>query len=46
MRGTYRTGDAYVAGAGGCRSQDQVVADGATEFSLPRLATYAVIDLK
>jgi hypothetical protein len=25
---------------------DHVVVDGATEFSLPRLVTYAVIDLR
>lgn len=46
VRGTYRSGDAYVAGAGRVTLQDQVVADGATEFSIPRIATYAVIDLK
>jgi hypothetical protein len=46
VRGTYRTGEASVAGTGRLPLQDQVVADGATEFSLPRLATYAVIDLK
>jgi hypothetical protein len=46
VRGTYRSGEAYVAGAGRLPLEDQVVADGATEFSLPRIATYAVIDLK
>ena len=46
VRGTYRSGDAYVAGAGRLPLADQTVADGATEFSLPRIATYAVIDLK
>jgi hypothetical protein len=46
VRGAFRGGDAYVAGPGRLPLQDQVVADGATEFSLPRLATYAVIDLK
>ena len=46
VRGTYRGGDAYVAGGGRLPLADQVVADGATEFSLPRIATYAVIDLK
>jgi hypothetical protein len=46
VRGTYRSGDAYVAGAGRLPLADQAVADGATEFSLPRIATYAVIDLK
>ena len=46
VRGTYREGEAYVAGAGRLPLEDQVAADGATEFSVPRLATYAVIDLK
>lgn len=46
VRGTYRSGEAYVAGAGRLPLEDQVVADGATEFSLPRIATYAVIDLR
>jgi hypothetical protein len=45
VRGAYGTGDAYVAGTGRVALQDHVVADGATEFSLPRMATYAVIDL-
>jgi hypothetical protein len=46
VRGTYRNGEAYVAGAGRLSLEDQVVADGGTEFSLPRIATYAVIDLR
>jgi hypothetical protein len=46
VRGAYREGEAYVAGAGRLALQDYGVADGATEFSLPRLANYAVIDLK
>lgn len=46
VRGVYRAGEAYVAGAGRLPLEDQVIADGAIEFSLPRLATYAVIDLK
>ena len=46
VRGAFRNGEAQVAGSGRLPLQDQVVADGATEFSLPRLATYAVIDLK
>ena len=46
VRGAYATGEAYVAGAGRLPLADHVVADGATEFSLPRLAAYAVIDLK
>jgi hypothetical protein len=46
VRGTYRSGEAFVAGAGRLPLADQVVADGATEFSVPRIATYAVIDLR
>jgi hypothetical protein len=46
LRGAYGTGDAYVEGTGRVPLQDHVVADGATEFSLPRMKTYAVIDLK
>ncbi len=46
VRGAYREGEAYVAGAGRLPLEDFTVADGATEFSVPRIATYAVIDLK
>jgi hypothetical protein len=46
VRGAYAQGDAAVAGAGRLPLTDFVVADGATEFSVPRIATYAVIDLK
>lgn len=46
LRGAYRDGEAHVAGAGRLPLQDHVVADGATEFSIPRIATYAVIDLQ
>ena len=46
VRGTYRSGEAYVAGAGKVALVDQTAADGSTEFSLPRLQTYAVVDLK
>ncbi len=46
VRGSYRAGTAHVAGAGRLSLEDQVVAEGATEFSLPRLGTYAVIDLR
>jgi hypothetical protein len=45
LRGAYGTGDAWVQGAGRVPLQDHAVADGATEFSLPRVGTYAVIDL-
>jgi hypothetical protein len=46
LRGTYADGEALVSGAGRLPLQDHVVAGGATEFSVPRLVTYAVIDLK
>jgi hypothetical protein len=45
VRGVYGSGDAHVAGAGPLALQDRIVAAGATEFSIPRLTTYAVIDL-
>lgn len=46
VRGGYSGGDAYVAGTGKVALQDQVAADGAIEFSLPKIGTYAVVDLK
>ncbi len=45
LRGAYRAGEARLADAGRVPLQDHVVADGATEFSLPRMSAYAVIDL-
>ena len=42
LRGRYADGEAYVAGAGRLALEDRVVADGATEFSIPRISTYAV----
>ena len=44
--GAYSTGEAHVAGAGRLALEDQTVASGVTEFSIPRLMTYAVIDLR
>lgn len=46
VRGPYKNGDAYVAGTGKAALQDQVVADGAIEFSLPKIGAYAVVDLR
>jgi hypothetical protein len=46
VRGAYGKGEAYVAGAGRLPLEDYAVSGGATEFSVPRIATYAVIDLK
>ena len=45
VRGGYRAGDAYIQGTGRAPLQDHVVADEATEFTLPRIGVYAVIDL-
>ncbi|PYR22052.1 MAG: hypothetical protein DMF94_06000 [Acidobacteria bacterium] len=46
LRGIYGGGEAHVAGVGRLSLEDQVVAGGATEFSVPRITTYAVIDLE
>ena len=46
LRGSYRSGEAHIAGTGRLPFQDHIVADGFTEFSLPRFATYAAIDLE
>ncbi len=46
VRGRYRSGDAYVAGMPRAPLADYAVTGDATEFSIPRLATYAVIDLR
>jgi hypothetical protein len=45
LRGAYRDGEAHVVGVGRLPLEDHVVADGATEFSVARIATYAAIDL-
>jgi hypothetical protein len=45
IRGVSAAGHAFAFGAGRVELMDHVVADGATEFSLPRLGVYAVIDL-
>jgi hypothetical protein len=45
LRVIYADGEAHVAGAGRLPLQDHVVAGGATEFSVPQIVTYAVIDL-
>ena len=46
LRGGFRSGEAYIADTGRLPLQDHIVADGFTEFSVPRLATYAAIDLE
>jgi hypothetical protein len=46
VRGAFPTGDALVSGVGSVSLDDRIIAEGATEFSLPRLTTYAVVDLR
>jgi hypothetical protein len=46
IRGTYRGRDARVADLGTEPLEALTVAEGATEFSIPRLSTYAVVDLR
>ena len=46
LRGAYGDGEADVAGAGRLVLEDRVISGGATEFTIPRIATYAVIDLR
>jgi hypothetical protein len=45
VRGTYPNAQAYVLGAGKVTPEEIAVADGATEFSMPAMTTYAVVDL-
>ena len=45
LRGSYRDAHVYIAGAPAAAPQDVTVADGATEFTVSRLGTYAVVDL-
>ncbi len=46
LRAMFADGEAHVAGAGRLPLQDHVVAGGTTEFTVPRIMTYAVIDLR
>jgi hypothetical protein len=46
LRGAYRDSQLYVPGAGRVPLEDFVVTGGATEFSIPKIETYAAIDLK
>jgi hypothetical protein len=45
VRGTYNKGAARVFGADRMELTDDLTTDGATEFSIPRLGIYAVVDL-
>ncbi|HET7219190.1 MAG TPA: hypothetical protein VFJ02_14135 [Vicinamibacterales bacterium] len=46
VRGTYREAVAYIPDQGRVAVADFVAADGATEFSVPILTTYAIVDLR
>jgi hypothetical protein len=45
VRGAYARGEAAVYDVGQTQLSDYLVTDGATEFTLPRLTSYAVVDL-
>ena len=45
LRGAYAKGEAFVAGSGRVEMTDYILTDGATEFSLPKMAAYAWIEL-
>jgi hypothetical protein len=45
VRGTYPEGEAHVAGPGKVSLDDRGIVDGGTEFTVPRLGPYGVIDL-
>jgi len=42
----YGDGEALVSGAGRLALEDRVASGGVTEFTVPRITTYAVIDLR
>jgi hypothetical protein len=46
LRGSYAGGEARVAGGGVMPLQDLAASGGFTEFSIPRILAYAVVDLK
>jgi hypothetical protein len=45
VRGAHPEGEAYVAGQGKVPLEDRGVVDGGTEFTVPRLGPYGVVDL-
>jgi hypothetical protein len=45
VRGAYDSGEVYVAGSGRLDLEDRVTDGGFTEVTVPRLTTYAVVDL-
>ena len=46
VRGSYSDGEVHVAGAGRLALEERVVSGGATEFTIPRITTYAAVDLR
>ncbi len=45
VRGSFQSGQIYVADRGAVSPTEQVVSDGFTELTIPALTTYAVVDL-
>ena len=45
LRGTYPEGGALVAGSGRLALEERGIVDGGTEFTVPRLGVYGVVDL-
>jgi hypothetical protein len=45
LRGRWAEGEAFVAGTGRSPLRDHLIEDGATEFSLPAMGPYAVVEL-
>jgi hypothetical protein len=45
LRGTYPDGEAWVAGQGKVALDDRGVVDGGSEFTVPRLGPYGVVDM-
>jgi hypothetical protein len=45
LRGNYKAHDAQVADAGRVALEEFARIEGATEFSIPHMTTYAVVDL-
>ena len=45
LRGSFAQGEALVAGQGRIGLEEHAVVDGATEFTVPRLSGYGVVDL-
>jgi hypothetical protein len=46
VRGAFPEGEGFVSGLGRTALEERVVADGATEFSLPRIGVYTLVELR